>query len=667
MDQRWNAPPDSARRIENMGWDGHDGWHDIGAFRQIVHDTDQGGTPYSAEQVYSLMWFAQHNGAKQWLLYEAGGELRYFKGNTPAAPWTAIADFEGRTLSRTEYDGPHSGASLATWGGRAYIVNGEDEPISFNGDWASPVGFRVPAGTIFGMSISQNTSYGTSLRDLGLGVRGTSGDRPCAYTYRCSFVNEYGQESPLSEVGPSILITNSTTGKIGIWLEVPVGPPGTVARRIYRSENSLNSDGEPFSLGESEIHYFREEILDNCTDFFEDWLPDTGLGAQVDPLQLGPFPSNVKFIAEFKGSMFTASSSENGIRYSRAGFPEVFPPLNFIPVGSAAHGPFMGMRATKNALVVFRQRAIFLIRGDDSVGFYADPLATNVGCAAPNTIEEVPGLGLAFLSENGLWLLEGALENTGTPTKVVRLSTPLPDEMERLNTSALALASAAVTRRRHELWVSVPSLSQYRPDMALVWNYEVNAWSVVTDLPSNRLVETGDHRQYLMFASNDTNRPGVMVLTRGWQDADGTTVSPSYESAVFDAGSFAFNFHPRYLNVQAVTMGNNNLNVDYRVNRKVRYMRAEEGEDTFGLDQQNPDDALQVYDTAEFGTGYWGGERPGVFRYDLSAGGQPQCRDFQFKLWPASKRVHLIGYELLIDADQPKAKPLNITSHNESY
>lgn len=670
MDQRWNASPDTARRIENLGWDGHDGWHDLGGFREIVHDdSGQGSNPFSSSGVIdSLMWFAQHNGAKQWLLWETNGELQYFLGSTPTVPFAAIADLTGRTLVRTQYYTPWQGSTLTTWGDRAYILNGVDEPVVFNGDWASPVGYRHGPGSVYVVPVSGTTSHGTTLVDLGLGVWAASGEtRECGYTYRFSFVNEYGQESPLSPVSRTVLFENSDTTRLGTWVELPLGPAGTVARRVYRSVNFLNSNGQPFSLGEGEVHYFRLEVQDNCTTSFEDFLPDTGLGAEVDASQLGPFPAGVKYASEFKGSMFVANTDENGVRYSRPGFPEVFPPLNFIPLGSSQHGPITGMRPTKNALVVFRSHAIFLIKGNAREGFASEPLTYDTGCAAPNSIQEIPGKGLAFLSEQGVWLLEGALENTGTVTGIVRISTPIPDEIERLNASTLIGASAAVSHRRHEYWLAVPSLSQTRPDQALVWNYEVNAWSVYTDLPATRLLETGDQRQYLMFSSHDSTRPGVYVISRGWADNGGSSVSPRWESAVMDFGSLTFNVHPRYLVVEAVTTGDNTLGLDYRVNRKVVWHRVDDLGEAMDLkDQQAEDDRLQVYDTAAFGTGVWGAYRPEAIRYDLYAGASPAARSFQFELKPTNRRVHISGFDLFIDEGQPKAKPLNVQAHSRS-
>ena len=652
-----------------MGWDGHDGWRDLGGWRAIVHDDGQGNNPYTAEEIFSLMWFAQHNGAKQWLLYEAGGELRYFKGSTPAAPWTAIADFNGRTLSRTEFEQPWAGSHLMAWSRRAYITNGIDEPVCFNGDHASPIGFSNGPPAPVATAVSQVAAQGSIFKDMGLGVRSSSSKdtRVCGVTYRVSFINMRGQESPLSPVSQHVLLENSDTAKMGAWVELPIGPDGTMARRVYRSVNFLNSQGEPFSVAEAEVHHFVEEVPDNSTDYFEDWLPDTGLGSQVDELQLGAFPAAVKFMVEFKGVAFAVVDGEDGVRHSRPGFAEVFPPNNFIPLGSSQQGPITGMRATKNAIVVFRQRAIFLIKGDLRDGFYSEPLSYETGAVSHAAMTEVPGVGLFFLSERGGWILEGALENTGTPTRPIRITTPIPDEMERLNTSALVMASATVSHRRRELWISVPSLSKRKPDMALVWNYEVNAWSVDTDIPANRIIEVGDHRGHLFFASNDTARQGICVISHGWQDKGGVTIRPRFESAVFDLNSPAFNFHPRYLNVHAVTMGDNDLRIDYRVNRKVQWLRVEDSEVAYGLDQQNPDDVLQVYDTAVFGTGVWGDIRPGMLRYDISTQGQPQCREFQFELTPAQHRFHLVGFELLVDSMATQVKPLNITSHDRRY
>ena len=67
-------------------------------------------------------------------------------------------------------------------------------------------------------------------------------------------------------------------------------------------------------------------------------------------------------------------------------------------------------------------------------------LTKDVGCIAPNSIKEVPGLGLFFLASDGVYVLEGALENTGTRTALVKISQPIRDLIRDIRFALLKTA-----------------------------------------------------------------------------------------------------------------------------------------------------------------------------------------------------------------------------------
>ncbi len=56
------------------------------------------------------------------------------------------------------------------------------------------------------------------------------------YSYRISFLNERGQESPMSR-SMSIDCPNESLTRTLVTLKLPGGPMGTVAGRIYRTQN----------------------------------------------------------------------------------------------------------------------------------------------------------------------------------------------------------------------------------------------------------------------------------------------------------------------------------------------------------------------------------------------------------------------------------------------
>ena len=278
--------------------------------------------------------------------------------------------------------------------------------------------------------------------------------RRCGFQYRVTYVNERGQESEPSGASGIVFDDNGRGnpdkcchGKGTIGLQIPVGPKECVARRVYRTRNVYDSTGNLYTKGDQRSFYFLKEIQDNMTTMFLDGHPDTALGDLLDVRSLGNFPARTKFLAVFKNTMFASGEELNEVRYSAPLFPESFPVDNILSIGDDDGGPITGIRATKNALVVFKNRGVYLIKGDPANGFFTHTLNQDIGCISPDSIAEVPGLGLVFLSNKSIYLLEGALENTGSVTSVVNIGSEIPNQLERINDSAAIRASAAVYQR----------------------------------------------------------------------------------------------------------------------------------------------------------------------------------------------------------------------------
>ena len=79
-----------------------------------------------------------------------------------------------------------------------------------------------------------------------------------------TWVYENGSESPISpRSNPVAWETSSTTRKFFIWIDnIPRGPEGVVARRLYRTKNLGNN---PTAVGtdtavEEEVYYFLDQI-----------------------------------------------------------------------------------------------------------------------------------------------------------------------------------------------------------------------------------------------------------------------------------------------------------------------------------------------------------------------------------------------------------------------
>lgn len=768
IEERWTPGAGSAARIRDMTWDYHDGWKDAGGSIELVmlaSTTDSVGASdgsgtntvtltnpfYNQGQIQSIHWFAQHNGARQWLIWEDDdGGLYYFNGSKTARfstqdPWDSLVTFNNTTVTgRKILTTPNARTQSQTWGGNIYFTNGYDRMIVFDGNKVDNAGYSskpAPPSAIGMNGIGSDDMHATvfflngkdtiskqfhELNACGIGNQNSDpdsvrsdgidyGKRKNGYRYKVTFVNQRGQESAPSIASGIVTFENGNTlysheeftnddfsfsnqdGRTFVRVNIPTGPVGTVARRIYRTQNLYNSSNQLASLSRGDKFYFLDEIQDNFAETFEDGKQDALLGALLFEEDFGPIPSGVKFLKSFKNTMFIAGHNGSEVAYSAPLFPEVFPPDNVFFIGDASEGPITGMYATRNALVVFKRTGIYLIKGDPSNGFQAVTLTQDTGCSAPNSIKEIPGMGLAFLAADGVYLLKGALENTGTITGIVNISTPIPDLMKKVNPAALLNAFGAVYLKDREYWLAVPTLGSDKNDLVLVYHFEIGAWSFRENFPIGCMVTSKDHRGYLFYGSNATGEEtntnlgidsqGIYVYTRGaarkghftnsaYRNLPIRSVEPLYETSSIDFGSVYRSVQPAHVIVYAVAYGNNDMTLNYRVNRSTSEVRPS----AQAADQQDPNDRQYIYGPmtdverkytfppsvpavwgpTSSGAGVWANARPVPIRFDVSAASVGPAREMQFTFAPESRQIQVVGYDIEVKlGEQRDIKPLN--------
>lgn len=662
IDERWKVSPSAATRITDMSWHRKEGWRTAGGYGQLTPDDSEGDNSFDGTpEIVSLHWFAQQGGSRQWLIWEtANGELKHFNGSlSPSGNSNPIWDegankFDGTARSRAVETVPWARTQSAVFGDYLYLVNGIDEPIVFDGHKAMRAGFDLappPPDVYVANKWAGQTSHLFSDARFGVGEL----NKTCAYKYRRSFINERGQESALSEPSSVVTFTNSTGGTAGITLSMAPGPDWAVGSRLYRTNDIYDSAGEPLSRGAGENYYYLTEIPDNSTRLFMDIRPDTSLGALADPENFGGFPIGAHLVATFKDTLFVAT--KRGVHFSKPLLPEEFPPDNFFDLGDGDGGAPTALFPTRNSLVVFKARGIYLIKGDPASGFYAQTLFRDVGTTAPNAVKLLPGLGVVFIGDTGIYLLEGALENTGTPTALRQLDTQIPDLFRRINRTALPAAEGAVYHAEGEYWLAVPTIGSHKNDLVFIYHYEIGAWSTRQDYPIGAMIVTGDKRGYLMFGSNDaSSKPGVWVYGRGFGDKGGTALSSIWEGAHVDFGSIYTAIYGKFrVYATVIGMGTNDVSLNVTTSRELAPIYdIDQGRDQrYVVDAMARDsgenDLLPLLGTVSWGdAAKWGDHRPVVVRWDVTSLGHGPAHEAQATFsW--SGRGEIIGYSWVIN------------------
>ncbi|MCP4437134.1 MAG: hypothetical protein GY913_21455 [Proteobacteria bacterium] len=664
LDERWEPMPGAAEVLEDMTWTEQKSWAEAGGFRSIAYSTfveEQGQpaeNPFAADgaAITSLHWFSQHNGAKQWLIWETGsGALRAFNGSnghtTTTEPWDDLVDvdgnaWDGSTLSRAFIRSPSARTQSQAWGSYLYLVNGHDQPIVFNGHWTEPAGFdSAPAPPD-----CATIDTGTGLSTLGLGSYAEDTEKRCAYSYKLTVLNERGGESPASEASSLCVFLNDASTRH--FNAVSIGEQGAscVAVRVWRTRDQMDADGNLDTVGKGRTYYFVRELQYNGATTFVDGLPDTHLGNTLDEEALGPWPRGVRFIATFKDTMFLAGHNGSEVVYSRPNRPEIYPLDNRINVGDGDGGEITGIYTARNAVIVTKTRGIYFIKGDPKNGFYAQTLTQDLGSRSINSVRELPGLGVVLLSNDGIHLIEGTLESTDRPTRTVNIGQPISKILKKLNLSALENARSAVYHRDKEYWLAVPTLGSTDPNLVLVFHYEVGQWSVRKNFPIACMAETRDHRGYLFFGSHDaTNSPGIHLYSRAHKTKQGTSASsaPKFETAAVAFPDVYRHMQLRYVHVHCVGYGDNDIQLNLRTNRSLTqiYTTAK------GADMQYKatSEQLAIYGEATWNStsaSVWAKLRPITVPFDVGHAHKGWTREVQVELTPEDLRLELIAVEL---------------------
>jgi len=718
IDNRWRVSADSAADIQEMSWNDYDGWKTAGAYDSITQSNND-WTPNGT--IHSIHFYSRHNGRNRDIIFEDSlGNLARLNPSGFAlgsTPYELLKDQNGTVVGSSgnpRHVPPTSEVSSQsiTFGGRLYILNGQNSPIVYDGRVVTRCGFsQIPAkpdaSVVYrkqhnlevesGGDDGDDTSYflGTRVKGQGLGSLNPTGSRVkkkkttstaqdgnkyvdgklCGYQYRVTFVNKRGQEGPMSDASDICSFECANGKRRFTQINLPIGGEDVVARRLYRTRDIFDGNGNPISPESGRNFFFLKEIQDNEATAIEDGISDSNLGSLTDPEDFGIYPKQGKFITSFKNTVFVAGMPSNLIKYSAEGMPEVFPRDNVFDIGDAESGEITGMYASTNALIVFKTRGIYLVKGDARNGFYAQTLTRDIGCIAPRTIKDVPGTGLVFLASDGVFVLKGALENTGSPTSIARLSTPIQNITKRIDQVGGKAAVGVINRNDKEYFLFVPTIGELN-NLVLVWHYETGAWSQRKNYPVQCAVETKDTRSYVYFGSCDDTKPGINVQSNFYRTkyelgsqasiasgAPALTTSldyPMYETSPLSFGSVYKNVQVGYINCYAVAYGNDPMKVNFKINRS----------DTVALDdnkprkQQDINELLPVYGEARFDKDTWGFHRPVILRYDVSHMHKSVTSEFsvQFKQDENNvnpNRMMVVGYSVDLKlGEQRNIRPL---------
>ena len=508
MDQSVVPSSRSASYISNMRYDGKFYWVGDRGFEPLIRlkENQNNYSDVFLSNIKRLFHYARHNGAESYILQvKENGNIYYqvqnINGLTTDNPQYHLVA-ENRSQPRPQ----DPGEQFIPTERFCLILNGKNDMLKFYGrDRTLQFGFTTPtpAPEVLGVDTRYYNqslvpprypipgAVAAKVPDLiGLGL-GDPGELN-TYRYRISFIRDTGSESPLSdEVEVSWTVPNGEAAdeeKYGVFLQnLPVGPPGTVARVIYRTKNLRSFT----SSGAAVQYYFVDQINDNVTTNYMDIKPDNLLLVFAPNSADSVVISNTyRYGALWNGHTWLAGKSADDVSiiYSKRGFLEQFPATNFLLLGNTDAGPVTALVPYYDNLLVFREKSIEIIRSRGNGDTYSISILTNdVGTIATNTIKNVPGRGVFFLSYDGIYNIKGGTLG-GSNVSVEQISGLISDEIARINIAALPRAVASYSEKEEEYWVNVPILGSDIPNKGIVYHEKLQQFSIRDTHPINDII-----------------------------------------------------------------------------------------------------------------------------------------------------------------------------------
>jgi len=503
----------------------------------------------------------------------------------------------------------------------------------------------IPDGGRWGLGLSTNT-----------GTNAADGDKVSLFGWVVSFISDTGSEGPASTLATATwsLPEDHEGFRYACTLDIPTGPAGTVARKLYRTTNF--SDDAPNS-GDSTL-YVVDLVRNNVDTTYYDASQTRTLGQPAPLVATGPLPApRARFSALFAGCLFLDGGIDDArtIYFSAQGLIEQFSADSYIELSNVGGG-ITAMYASYTNLLIFRENSIDVVQGTFSSGFTVTTISTSVTCRAPHSIQAVPGLGVVFLGNDGVYAITGGFTG-GAVSDVINLTISQDKVIERITPDCHVKAVSCFSAAQREYQLYLPVDGSDRPGLGLVLHVDrlpqaaaLSPWSTRLGFPVGAVATLYDGT--VIFGhhtgnetGNSTSQRGLFVLSgRRALGADivGDTMTfnaaPTsvYRSAWWSAGDAQLMKQVTYVTVWVLTTGAPTITMRHFKDFKLTPV----AERTYSA--QPPDaEALPELDKVVLGSGSYTTERLVPLRFSVA---HQSAAWFCFEI-ETIQDIIIVGYE----------------------
>lgn len=133
-----------------------------------------------------------------------------------------------------------------------------------------------------------------------------------------------------------------------------------------------------------------------------------------------------------------------------------------------------------DSLIVFKERSIYIVSftGDADIPFTVERSDSNVGTVAQHSVQEIEN-GLVFLSYDGFYYFDS--HNS------YKISLQIQTTLLGYNATRFTQARSMRQKNKNRYFCSIPSSGQTNNDVIVVWDWQLNAFSLYSGLAANSM------------------------------------------------------------------------------------------------------------------------------------------------------------------------------------
>lgn len=319
---------------------------------------------------------------------------------------------------------------------------------------------------------------------------------------------------------------------------IPVGPPGTVARILLRTPNL-----DFLPLGDVGKFRFLHRIANNVATEWVDDIPDGELGGLWE--QREETPIGFYFLESFGGSMWMLRTEGFS---SRAWWSEQDGP--FGPINESVKsghwrdlwpetGPITGTITARppvgdgsSVMFVGKGSAMHYIAGSYPDWEYGT-LHRSAGLAGPDLIQNCPDGSVIWYGSGTFWRFDP------TDGSVIDIGSPIRRQLRKTSITHAHRGTSWVDESVGEVRFALPTGDRQLPDFQFVWDYLHQGWRLANDIwitaslsaPGTDIVLLAGHLQFPpgTVVPAGTN-PSVWIYGKSYVGENHTPMQAVYQS-----------------------------------------------------------------------------------------------------------------------------------------